>query len=124
MKKNIQILILLISTTGISQEKFSREISFITDNDLFISSYQDRYYSSGFFLAYKYLSKRKSNSLEKRIFKWELGHKMYTPYKSTITNVVNHDRPFAGYFYGSFGIDRVYKKNQLLSLSRLIVGVI
>ena len=49
MKKNIQILILLISTTGISQEKFSREISFITENDLFISSYQDRYYSSGFF---------------------------------------------------------------------------
>ena len=123
MKKNIQILILLISTTGISQEKFSREISFITDNDLFISSYQDRYYSSGFFLAYKYLSKRKSNSLEKRIFKWELGHKMFTPYKSTINNVIDHDRPFAGYFYGSFGIDRVYKKNQLLNTS-LQIGVI
>ena len=123
MKNYIYIFVLSVSYLTTSQEKFSKELSFIAENDLFVSTFQDRYYSSGLFLSYRYLSKRKSNTLEKRIIKWELGHKMYTPYKSTITNVVDHDRPFAGYLYGSFGIDRVYKKNQLLNTS-LQVGVL
>jgi len=123
MKNYIYIFVLSVSYLTTSQEKFSKELSFIAENDLFVSTFQDRYYSSGLFLSYRYLSKSKGTSLEKRIFKWELGHKIYTPYKSTITNVVDHDRPFAGYLYGSFGIDRVYKKNQLLNTS-LQIGVI
>jgi len=123
MKNYIYIFVLSVSYLTTSQEKFSKELSFEAENDLFVSTFQDRYYSSGLFLSYRYLSKSKGTSLEKRIFKWELGHKIYTPYKSTITNVVDHDRPFAGYLYGSFGIDRVYKKNQLLNTS-LQIGVI
>ena len=123
MKNMIRILILFVSYYSISQEKFSKELSTLLDNDLYVSSFQDRYYSNGVFFVYKYLSKNKRTSLEKRIFKWELGHKMYTPYKSTINNVRDHDRPFAGYFYGSFGIHRVYKNNQLLNTS-LQIGVI
>jgi hypothetical protein len=48
---------------------------------------------------------------------------MYTPYKSTIINITDHDRPFAGYLYGSFGVDRIYNNNQLLHTS-LQVGFI
>ena len=117
MKYFIFTLLLFVSSITISQEKFSEEISFITDNDLYVSTVRDRYYTSGIFLAYRYLSNNKKESLEKRILEWKLGHEMYTPNKAVVYNINQHDRPFAGYLYGSFGISRVYKKPQILNTS-------
>ena len=115
MKKFIFILVLFVSSFSISQEKFSQEISFVTDNDLYVSTFRDRYYTSGIFLAYRYLSNNKNKAIEKRIIEWKLNHEMYTPYKAVVNNVLKHDRPFAGYLYGSFGINRVYKNKQILN---------
>ena len=123
MKYIVFILVLFVSSITISQEKFSQEISFITDNDLYVSTVRDRYYTSGIFLAYRYLSNNKNKSLEKRILEWKLGQEMYTPYKAVVTNINEHDRPFAGYLYGSFGINRIYKKSQILNTS-IQIGVI
>ncbi|ARV13649.1 lipid A deacylase LpxR family protein [Polaribacter sp. SA4-12] len=123
MKYYIFTLLLFVSSLTISQEKFSQDISFITDNDLYVSKVRDRYYTSGIFLAYRYLSNNKNESLEKRILEWKLGHEMYTPNKAVVYNISQHDRPFAGYLYGSFGINRVYKKPQILNTS-IQIGVI
>lgn len=98
-----------------SQEKFSKEISISSDNDLYVTKKNDRYYSSGVFLSYRYLSKNKNTSLEKRILHWQIGHKIYTPYKSVVTSISKHDRPFAGYLYGNFDISRIYKNEQILN---------
>jgi hypothetical protein len=117
------ILLLFVSLVTISQEKFSKEISFITDNDLYVSAETDRYYTSGIFFTYSYLSDKKNQTIEKRIIEWKLGQEMYTPYKAIISNINEHDRPFAGYLYGSFGINRVYKKSQILNTS-IQIGVI
>jgi hypothetical protein len=123
MKYFVFTLVLFVSSFTISQEKFSQEISFITDNDLYVSAVRDRYYSSGIFLAYRYLSDKRNQSLEKRIIEMKLGQEMYTPYVAVVSNINNHDRPFAGYLYGSFGISRVYKKPQILNTS-IQIGVI
>ncbi|WP_341222057.1 lipid A deacylase LpxR family protein [Polaribacter atrinae] len=123
MKYLILSLALFISSFSIAQEKFSKEISLITDNDLYVSALRDRYYTSGVFLSYSYLSKNKKESLEKRILEWKINHEMYTPFKATVQDVSNHDRPFAGYLYGSFGIKRVYKNNQVFNTTAQI-GVI
>jgi hypothetical protein len=123
MKYFIFTLLLFVSSITISQEKFSQEISFITDNDLYVSTVRDRYYTSGIFLAYRYLSNNKNESLEKRILEWKLGHEMYTPNKAVVYTISEHDRPFAGYLYGIFGISRVYKKPQILNTS-IQIGVI
>lgn len=113
------IFILVLSTTlyTMSQEKFAKEISLVTDNDLYSSITKDRYYTSGIFLKYRYLSNKKNESLKKRILEWQINHEMYTPYKAIVENVFNHDRPFAGYLYGSFGINRIYKSEQILNTS-------
>ncbi|WP_410477238.1 lipid A-modifier LpxR family protein [Polaribacter sp. Hel1_85] len=60
MKYFTLTLLIFVSTYTISQEKFSKEISLITDNDLYVSTVRDRYYSSGIFLAYRYLSEKKN----------------------------------------------------------------
>jgi lipid A 3-O-deacylase len=112
MKKKMLFLFLPFTLSIFSQKKFSKEIVFITENDLYTSTYDDRYYTNGMFLSFKYLSKEKKETLEKKIFEWEIGHKIYTPNKATTLYIKNHDRPFAGYLYSSFSINRIYKNNQ------------
>ena len=48
---------------------------------------------------------------------------MYTPFKAILVNIEDHDRPFAAYFYGSFGIQKVFKKNNALKTT-FQIGVI
>ena len=115
MKYFLFVFALFASAFIQSQEKFSKEISIITDNDLYVSKKNDRYYSSGLFLSYRYLSKNKNTSLEKRILNWQVGHEIYTPHRSVVISISEHDRPFAGYLYGDFSINRIYKNEQILN---------
>lgn len=114
MKKRIYLLLFFIPFLIFSQEKYSKEIQLISDNDLYVSTSRDRYYTNGLFFKYNYLSKKVTEKVEKRIFEWEIGQQMYTPNRPTVERVELHDRPFAAYLYGSFGVTRVYKKNRLL----------
>ena len=88
MRKKVPFLFLFCAFSLYSQKKFSKEISFITENDLYTSTYNDRYYTNGMFLSFKYLPNKKNEKLEKKIFAWEIGHEMYTPKKATL--LFNH----------------------------------
>lgn len=117
MKKNILFLLITITTSIFSQQKYAKEFSFVNDNDLYTSINRDRYYTNGMFLNYRYLGKNNSSIIEKQIFEFQLGHHMYTPYKALVYNINEHDRPFAGYLFGSFGINRAYKNNTIFKTS-------
>ncbi|PQJ78741.1 lipid A deacylase LpxR family protein [Polaribacter porphyrae] len=117
MKLKLTVLFFFITFSALSQEKFSKEISFINDNDLYVSTERDRYYTNGMFFRYRYLSKVKNEKLEKRIFEWELGHEMFTPNKATVATISEHDRPFAGHLFGKFNVRRVYKNDKILNTS-------
>ena len=67
MKYYILIAFTFCSFHIVGQEKFSKEVSLVTDNDLYISTKRDRYYTSGIFLNYRYLSNTKKNHIEKKI---------------------------------------------------------
>lgn len=123
MKYLFLFYFLFLSFVILSQDKFSKEISLITDNDLYVSANRDRYYTSGIFLTYRHLTKTKNNKLEKRINEWQIGHEMYTPYKPIVIGISEHDRPFAAFLYGSYGIKRVYKNNTIFNTS-IKVGVV
>lgn len=123
MKYQLFFYSLFIPFLLFSQQKFSKEISLITDNDLYVSTVKDRYYTSGIFLSYKYLSKTKKENQEKKILEWQIGQEMFTPFKSIVQSVNLHDRPFAGYLFGSFGVHRIYKNNTSLKTT-LQIGVV
>ena len=112
-----------ISISIFSQEKYAKEFSFINDNDLYTSTTRDRYYTTGMFFTYRYLTENDSEKTEKKIYEIQLGHHMYTPYKALVYNINNHDRPFAGYLFGSFGINRAYKNESLFNTS-IQLGVV
>lgn len=123
MKYLFCFIFLFFSTISLCQEKFSKEISLITDNDLYVSTNRDRYYTSGIFLTYRHLIKNTNKKLAKKIFEWQLGHKMFTPHKPIVRFLIEHDRPFAAYLYSSLNIKRIYKKNKILNTS-LQLGII
>lgn len=123
MKFIIFSFFVLFGLNLIAQEKFSKEISLVTDNDLYVSINRDRYYTSGVFITYRHLAKNTNINLEKRIFDWQIAHTMYTPNTPIVQLISEHDRPFAAYLYGSFNIKRVYKTNKILNTS-LQIGVL
>lgn len=114
---------IILSFSGFSQNKYSKEISLLSDNDLYTSVYRDRYYTNGLFLTYRTVSEKEQNNVIKKIHKFQLGHMIYTPIKATLEFAAAHDRPFAGYFYGEYGISRFYKSENILSTD-LQVGMI
>lgn len=124
VKKNYLFFLLFMITSCIfSQKKYKSLLSFYNDNDLYVSVKKDRYYTNGMFLTYRYASEKKSEKSIKKIYEFQLGHKMYTPFKATVDLKGEHDRPFAAYFYGKFGINRFFKNNSSLYTS-LETGVI
>lgn len=110
MKKITVLAFIFLIELSFGQEQFSKQFSFITDNDLYTSVNRDRYYTSGIFLSYKYAAKNLKRKEINRIYEWKIGHEMYTPQKAIVSNISLHDRPFAAYFYGSFGIMRVFER--------------
>ena len=123
MKNSFLFLFLLLPIAVISQEKYTKAIHLITDNDLYVSTKKDRYYTNGFFLSYQYASKKTFKNLEKKIFELSIGHEMYSPFKAIVEDVSLHDRPFAAHLFGSFGMHYVYKNNQTLKMA-VQLGVI
>ena len=115
-------IFLFISICTFSQQKFSKEFSFVNDNDLYISVKKDQYYTNGMFFSFRTLADH-SEKLHKKIYEMQLGHEIYTPYRANVTNIARHDRPFAGYFYGNFGVIRAYKTNTIVK-TNIQLGVL
>lgn len=117
MKRWAHIFLFLLVFFANAQEKLSKEFRLITDNDLYISINKDRYYTSGIFLEYSFLTNHSNPNLSKKIIDFGLNQEIYTPINPTVRSKGDHDRPFAGYLYGSFGVRNVYKKESILGFS-------
>ena len=114
-----------ISITFLStaQNNYSKEISLISENDLYTSIIRDGYYTNGLFLTYRPIKNDITIDLPKKIYKFQLGQLMFTPSRSTLITASSQDRPFAGYLYANFGISRFYKSNNIFTTD-LEVGAI
>ena len=123
MKKTFTLFFLFSWVITFSQKKYAKEFSLVNDNDLFISLHQDRYYTNGMFFTYRYLGINDKESIDKKIFHFQLGHQMYTPHNPTVISKTQHDRPFAGLLFGNFGTSLFYKNESIIKYSASI-GVI
>lgn len=117
------LFILFISFSGVSQTSFSKEFSLLTDNDLYTSTYRDRYYTNGLFLTFRKVANNVNKKVVKKIHSYQIGHMMFTPIKATLQFASTHDRPFAGYFYAEYGQSRFYNSQNVL-ITNLQVGLI
>ncbi len=95
------------------------------DNDYYIAFQQDRYYTDGTFAYFRHALKQEnlSSKLEKNIVDFEIGQKIYNPYWSHLPDIKTHDRPFAGYLYGSAAMSWFFKNEAILKTS-VQVGIL
>ncbi len=113
MKKINLVLVLLNSFNLIAQSNNKRELGFTSDNDLYVSFFLDEYYTNGLELFYKEATTTKFRAFNKKIVNFTLSQKIYNPYTVDVSEVVNQDRPYAGYLYAVYSQQFINSKNIL-----------
>lgn len=101
-KKSFIALFILASVLSFGQAK-TKEIGFITDNDLYTSSKNDMYYTNGLELFYRFLSKNENPKINKKITEFRIGQYIYNPRFINAAAVTINDRPFTGYLFAEAG---------------------
>jgi len=99
---------------------YKNEFGFRSENDSYLAGGQDRYYTNGLFLNFRTAldqSKLRNKKLNKIILDLEAGQKIYNPQSGSILNIVNVDRPFAGYLYAGAALNLLYNSENNLKLS-------
>ena len=78
---------------------FHKEISFTTDNDAYLLSKGDAYYTNGFFLRYTRAGERKGIKITRS---FEVGQMIFTPLIRLTSKASDVDRPYAGYLFAKY----------------------
>ncbi|MEP6931903.1 MAG: lipid A deacylase LpxR family protein [Flavobacterium sp.] len=112
-KKAFLVLLILTSALTFGQGK-TKEIGFITDNDLYTSSKNDMYYTNGLELFYRFLSKNDNPKINKKITEFRVGQYIYNPRYINIEARDNNNRPFAGYLFAEAGRSFFYNSESVL----------
>ena len=122
-------ILMLMSHIGVcqTQQYVKHELGFNSENDSFLASGQDRYYTNGLFINYRSVFPTKITTCEprfrKKIWNVSIGQQIFNPQSGAVPNISYVDRPFAGYLFGSFGI-QYFNQHENSALLSLQVGTI
>lgn len=83
-------------------QKRPAEIGLISDNDLYVSTVSDKYYTAGFEFFYRYLNSGTTEET-KKITDFRIGQYLFNPRTRHATDPARIDRPFAGYLFAEGG---------------------
>lgn len=100
-----------MTTTFVLGQSRTREIGLITDNDLYSSSKNDKYYTNGLEIFYRFLAKNDDEKVNKKIVEFRIGQYIYNPQFINKGAIKVIDRPFAGYLFGAVG-KRFFLQNE------------
>jgi lipid A 3-O-deacylase len=114
-KKAYMVLLLLAATFALGQGR-TREIGLITENDLYTSSKNDKYYTNGLELFYRFLAKNGTVKVNKKIVEFRIGQFIYNPQFINKGAMSVIDRPFAGYLFGTVEKSFFFKMNRFLKV--------
>jgi hypothetical protein len=112
------VIFCLVVSTSFAQS-FKNEFGFKTENDAYLATLNDRYYTNGLFIYFRHAinTEKLSDKIEKKTYEISAGQKMYTPYWGQVPNKEDQDRPFAGYLYAGGAYSVFYKNESVLKTS-------
>jgi lipid A 3-O-deacylase len=90
-----------MTTTFVLGQSRIREIGLVTDNDLYSSSKNDKYYTNGLEIFYRFLAKNDDEKVNKKMVEFRIGQYIYNPKFINKEAIAVIDRPFAGYLFGA-----------------------
>lgn len=105
------LLLLLVSGAVLAQ---TRQVGIVLENDLFTSSVNDKYYTNGIEVFYRYLAEKPSDSSVKKINEFRIGQYIFNPQTVKAADPNVHDRPFSGYLFGQFSQSWFRTKESML----------
>jgi len=115
MRNNLVLLLLLSAIAAIAQTR-PAEVGIVLDNDLYVSTVNDQYYTNGVELFYRQIITYKKETVSKRILEFRLGQYIYNPQTNKATELSKNDRPFAGYLFVKAGINTFYQDQSVLRI--------
>ena len=116
IKKGVFILSFLFSFNAGAQNHVA-EFGLILDNDLYTSTVNDKYYTNGFEIYYRYLNSTKSEKVIKKINEFRLAQYIYNPQTIRADDFYVNDRPFAGVLFAKAGIHQFFTNQSALKLN-------
>ncbi|MBC7416767.1 MAG: lipid A deacylase LpxR family protein [Pedobacter sp.] len=122
MKYLFTVLILAGLWLQSSAQVYKNEFGFTTENDAYLATLNDRYYTNGLFIYYRRaINPANFNAnVVKKIYEISVGQKIFTPYSGDVPIKENQDRPFAGYLAAGGSYSVFYKKETLLKITAQI----
>lgn len=122
MKKISITTILCLLGLFVDAQTYKNEFGFITENDSYLATLNDGYYTNGLFINFRRALEPEfcGEKLEKKIYEISIGQQMFTPYRANVPNPANQDRPFAGYLFAGGSLSNFYANESLLKLSAQI----
>lgn len=119
MKSLFTTLLLGLISLGCFAQSFKNEFGFKTENDAYLATLNDRYYTNGLFIYFRRAidPAKFSEKVEKKTYEISAGQKMYTPYWGQVAKKEDQDRPFAGYLYAGGAYSIFYKNESVLKTS-------
>lgn len=105
------ILIFVAETTFAQKKYYRSELGFKSDNDAYLTTKQDRYYTNGLFISFKQALANKKDTSTKKIWSITLGQEMYNAFSGQINQIEFVDRPFTAYLYAGASLQWL-KQNE------------
>jgi lipid A 3-O-deacylase len=104
MQKLLLFYIFWLGGTGlyaqtVKTDVYSKEIGLTTENDAYLFSKNDAYYTNGFFLNLRSAYEKKGNKL---IRDYQIGQMIFTPLDRKNPGPSGIDRPYCGYLFFQF----------------------
>jgi len=107
----------LVWNTMVFGQRNASEIGLILDNDLYTSSVNDKYYTNGFELYYRYLNPVQKENQVKKITEFRVAQYIYNPQTIRADDFNVNDRPFAGVLFAEAGIHQFFQNKSVLKLT-------
>lgn len=117
MALQFRILILLLCCGSALWAQRPAELGLITENDLYTSPKNDKYYTNGLEVFFRYMGKPAGEHIVKKIVEFRVGQYIYNPQSVQADNFYVNDRPFAGYLFAEAGINTFYKSENVLKVN-------
>jgi lipid A 3-O-deacylase len=120
MRHKLLLFICLFGTLTCFAQTHRDEFGIQSDNDSYLFTGSDKYYTDGLFFYLRHALPVKSKdtaSLRNKILGFELGQKIFNPQSGAIPSPIYIDRPFAGYLYAASSLNLLYKDESNLKLT-------
>lgn len=113
----ILVFSFLITDVLAQNNFFKNEFGFKSENDAFLATAQDRYYTNGLFFSFRSALKpnikQDTSKLVKKIWSVHAGQKMYNAQSGYVPDITYVDRPFAAYIFGSTSLQWLFRNENI-----------